>query len=125
MTGADCVRCNVPAPPDRVLGPAGKARPLPPFIPARPTPRMPGPDGAGIELDAWRAKLVWRVAIVKWVLFDCVDLVAGLREAECARVVGGAVAGVDGAERSVAAGGAEAAGVGDVLSAGDAEFSSW
>lgn len=58
MTGADCVRCNMPAPADRVLGPAGRARPLPPFIPARPTPRVTGPDGAGIELDAWRAKLV-------------------------------------------------------------------
>lgn len=55
-------------------------------------------------------------------LFDCVDLVAGLREAGFARVVGGVAAGV---EESVVVGAAEAAGVEDVLSAGEAEFSSW
>lgn len=59
---------------------------------------------------------------MKRVLFDCVDLVAGLREAGFARVVGGVAAGV---EESVAVGAAEAAGVEDVLSAGEAEFSSW
>lgn len=45
--------------------------------------------------------------MVKRVLVGCVDLVAGLREAE-----------------SAAVGGAETAG-GEVPSAGDAEFSSW
>lgn len=58
MTGADCVRSSIPLPPERVLGPAGKARPLPPLTPARPTPRMPEPDGAGIEPAALRAELV-------------------------------------------------------------------
>lgn len=122
MAGADCVRSSMPLPPERVLGPAGMARPLPPLTPARPTPRMPEPDGAGIEPVALRAELVRRVPMVKRVLFDCVDLVAGLREAGFARVVGGVA--VD-AEESVAVGAAEAAVVEDVLSAGEAEFSSW
>lgn len=60
--------------------------------------------------------------MVKRVLFDCVDLVAGLREAGFVRVIGGVTVG---AEESAAVGAAEAAVVEDVLSAGEAEFSSW
>lgn len=60
--------------------------------------------------------------MVKRVLFDCVDLVAGLREAGFVRMVGGVAMVV---EQSGAVGAAEAAVVEDVLSAGEAEFSSW
>lgn len=60
--------------------------------------------------------------MVKRVLFDCVDLVAGLREAGFVRVVGGVAMVV---EEPGAVGAAEVAVVEDVLSAGEAEFSSW
>lgn len=59
---------------------------------------------------------------MKRVLFDCVDLVAGLREAGFVRVVGEVAVGV---EESAAVGAAEATVVEDALSAGEAEFSSW